>query len=150
MTLCGYPDKISLINEKFVKPLASLGFIKQIHEDDPNYNDLLYKYGSSCFVQEENGVYLFDMSFIDDYEMDLILAEEIVHASQNGITEIKGYGDFFMLSEGEANVIAALQKPFINTENITFFYDHGNPDYICEIHGISHQISTIATSIIHT
>ena len=145
MTLCGYPDAISFIHEKYVKPLASLGFIKHIHEDDPNYNDLRGKYQSSCFVPEENGVYLIDESFIDDDEMDLIIAEEIVHAGQNALKETEGFGDYLMLDEGEANVITAMQKPFIDTENITFFYDHHDPNHICEIHGISHQQNVIAT-----
>ena len=64
MTFSGFPDAITFINEKFVKPLGTLSFIKTIYHTDPDFYDYLNEYQSSCYVHDENGVYLLWESFI--------------------------------------------------------------------------------------
>ena len=145
MTLCGFPDSVSYIYEQYVKPLETVGFIRHVKNGDPDFYDLRNKYDTSCFVPNENGIYVLQESYMDDYEMHLVLAEEVVHAGQDVHERFDGYGDYLILGEGEANTIAAMQMPMINTENLTFFFDDYDYDHICELHGISHQQNTMAT-----
>ena len=111
--ICGYPNCYSYINEKFVKPIGDLSFIKEIPENDPSYDELLSKYESSCYVPDENGIYVFDASFKDEEEIRLILAEEVVHSGQHVLDKFDGFGDYLILGEGEANIVAAMQKDTI-------------------------------------